>query len=59
MIREQAINRASEIAYEEDRDQIVGYDLYHGWRICDSEDEGCKSNLREMVKVNSEGETDV
>lgn len=46
---------ASEAAYKEDRNQVVGYDSYHGWVYRDAEDEGNISNLIHVMQVSADG----
>jgi len=55
MTRQSAIERAMELAYEEDCNQVVGIDAAGDYTIRSWEDPE-SGNLRHPVTVNSEGE---
>ena len=53
MTKEQAIEMATVIAYEEDRKQAIIQDNYHGWRVVDAED--AEADLNDAFYVDAEG----
>lgn len=58
MNRNDAVSTAAEIAFNEDRIQVVGFDNYYGWIVKDAEDSAV-FGLMDVVKVTSYGEIKV
>lgn len=52
--RQDAIERASQIAYDEDRYQAIGI-IADNYVICDWEDEGLLAEMTNIEKVGSSG----